>query len=266
MHIKKLTNIFHPALYLEKQVSPLITKNEIDKEIVWTYLVAKKFQNDLPRLINLLCGRDENIPPNSKIWLESYLYPTRVRIEEEKYWKSRADLAVGFLQNVKGRENQIRADGEWICIAESKWFDDIHPNSRFKGIYQYSQLIEHALLLHDKNGKFPERVYITLMTPEYFKNQENPFSERTYRRKYFKYKADRKLLENDLRLCPLNFLKHDITALINRIDALTLNWITFEDLLGLPNLVEHHIPGKYRTRRNSWKEILNEIDKPEIFL
>lgn len=263
---KNITNIFHPAPYLERQVSPVLENNNMTAEIVWTYLIARKYESDLPLLVNKLCGHEEDLPNNAKIWLETYLYPTRIRKEEGKYWRSRADLAIGCIGHVGGKEAQIRADGDWICIAESKWFDDIHPNSRFSNILQFSQLIEHALLLHDKNGKFPERVYVTLITPEYFKDQKGPFSRRDYWEKYQDYTTDRKLLENDLRLCPLTFLKHDVETLTRRIGALTLNWVTFENLLGLPNLVEHHIPGKYRTTRKTWKQVFGEMNRQDLFV
>jgi len=238
----------------------------MNAEIVWTYLIARKYENDLSALVRLLCGQEENIPSDAKIWLETYLYPTRIRKEEGKYWKVRADLAIGCLEHVGGRQEQIRANGDWICIAESKWFDDIHPNARYPTILQLSQLIEHALLLHDKKGRFPERVYVTLVTPAYFKDQKNSFSERQYQNKFLDYNAATKNLENDLRLCPLRFLKHDVDTLITRVDTLTLNWVTFEDVLGLPNLVEHHVPGKYRTTFETWDQVFNEMDRADLLV
>ena len=265
-HIVPFGNLMHPTYYIQRKIAPNLSKNKMDIEIVWTYLVAKKYENDQPLLASKLCGYEESVPRNAKIWLEAYLYPTRVRREEGKYWKTRCDLAIGCMDLVNGSERQIRADGDWICIAESKWFDDIHPNPRFPNVLQFSQLIEHALLLHDKNGKFPERVHVTLITPKYFKDRQRPFSERNYWNKYQDYTADRKLLENDLRLCTLHFLKHDVETLIRRINALTLNWVTFEDLLALPDLVEHHVPGKYRATRQTWEQVFSEMDSRDIFL
>jgi len=114
-----------------------------------------------------------------------------------KCWRSRADLSVGHLEVVNDRDAQIRANGEWINIVESKWYDDIHPNPKYPQILQLSQLIEHALLLHDTSGNFPKRVYVTLLTPQYFKNKEGPFSERDYQEKFNKYKSDTIVLKSD---------------------------------------------------------------------
>jgi hypothetical protein len=262
----RFSRIVHPPPYLEKQIRPAIRRNNMNAEVVWTYLLARKYENDLPALVRLLCGQEESIPADAKIWLEAYLYPTRIRKEEGKYWKTRADLAVGCLEHVRGKHRQIRTNGDWVCIAESKWFDDIHHNARYSNILQLSQVIEHALLLHDRNGTFPQRVYVTLVTPAYFKDQRNTFSERQYRNKFLEYKATTMHLENDLRLCPLQFLKHDVETLISRIGALILNWVTFEDLLGLPNLVEYHVPDKCRTTFETWNQVAHEMGRADLLM
>jgi len=58
------------------------------------------------------------------------------------------------------------------------------------GINQLSRIIEHSLLLHDKKGHFPEKVYVTLVTPRYFKEGLGKFSQRKYLKKYNEYKDD----------------------------------------------------------------------------
>lgn len=260
------SRILHPAPYVERQVKPAIKSNNMAAEVVWTYLVVRAYQSDQQALVKKLCGRNETLPDNSMTWLEAYLHPTRIRQEEVKYWRSRADLSMGHLELTEDREYQIRSNGSWVCICESKWFDDIHQNSRFPEILQLSQLIEHALLIHDNGGKFPERVYVTLITPQYFKERQGKFSERKYWKKFNDYTTDMALLEKDLRLCPLPFLKHDLKILISRVDTLKLNWVTFEDLLGLSDLVEDHIPGKYRTTRDTWKQVFKEMGREDIFI
>ncbi len=66
-------------------------------------------------------------------------------------------------------------------------------------------------------------------------------------------------------MCSLPFLKYDVDTLISRIDALKLNWVTFEELLGLSNLVEDHIPGKYRVTRDTWEKIFTEMNSENLF-
>lgn len=266
MTLSSESKIFHPLPYVDKQIKRAILKNNLNAEIVWTYVVARKYENNQHELVEKLCGTAETLPQNSKIWLETYLYPTRIRQEEKDFWKSRADLSIGSLELAADRKSQIRSNGDWVCIAESKWFEDIRPKPEFPEILQLSQLIEHALLLHDKHGKFPERVYVTLITPRYFKDRLGKYSNRNYWNKYRDYTENPELLKKDLSLCPLTFLKYDLETLISRISVLKLNWVTFEDLLGLSNLVEDHIPGKYRTTRDTWKQVFIEMGKEDLFI
>jgi len=125
------SNIFHPPRYVERQIAPAIKNNDLSKEVVWTYLVARKYQGNQNGLAEKICGVTEELPDGAKIWLETYLHPTRLRQEEVKCWRSRADLAIGHLTVIDDRDSQIRADGEWVSIVESKWYDDIHPNATY---------------------------------------------------------------------------------------------------------------------------------------
>jgi hypothetical protein len=259
------TSLFHPDPYVDVQIRPAIQKDNLSAEVVWTYLVARKYQENPQTLVNLLCGFDEALPENPTLWLETYLYPTRIRNEERNAWKIRADMAIGHFGLAEDRNSQIQSNGEWVCIAESKWFDDIHANGKFPEIYQLSQIIDHALLLHGKEGKFPDRVYVTLITPRYFKERQGRFSDRLYWEKYNNYKFEPKKLEQDLRLCQLPFLKHDIEKMVERINKLTLRWVTFEDLLDLPDLLEDHVPGKYRCTYTCWKPIFHKIGLEQFY-
>ena len=256
-----VSSLMHPPHYVEVQIRPVIKSNDMTKEVVWTYLVVRKYETDHKTLCKLLCGQNEELPEDSRIWLEAYLHPTRVRQEEVQYWRSRADLSMGYLEGVEDRQLQIRSNGNWVCICESKWSDDIHQNKQFPQIFQFSQLIEHAILLHDKRNNLPERVYVTLITPRYFRDQRSVFSKRNYWRKYHDYKSSKERLAEDLRLCPLHFLEYDINKLISRINVIKLNWVTFEELLGLSDLVGDHTPCKYRT----WEGVLKEMGREDLF-
>ena len=254
-----------PALYIKKQVVPVLKDNDLSKEVVWTYLVARKYQDNQSELVKKVCGVEESLPIDSKIWLEAYLYPTRQKNEEVKCWRSRADLSIGHLKCVDTRNLQIQANGEWVNIVEAKWYDDIHPNSKYPEILQLSQLIDHALLLHDGAGNFPERVYVTLLTPQYFKDQKEQCSARKYHEKFEKYTNSPSALKHDLKLCPLTFLDHSIEILLDRVDSLILRWITFEELLDLPNLVSPKVPGKYQNNLLSWKQVFDKSGMSDIY-
>ena len=107
----------------------------------------------------------------------------------------------------------------------------------------------------------PERVYVTLITPRCFRDQRSAFSKRNYWRKYHDYKSSKESLAEDLRLCPLPFLDYDTDKLISRINVIKFNWVTFEELLELPDLVGDHTPCKYKT----WEGVLKEMGREDLF-
>lgn len=178
------SSLNHPPPYVKRQIADSIKNNTMEKEIVWTYLLARKYEKDHGALADKLCGEDKLMPENSIIWLEAPLQPTRQK--EGVSWKTRADLAMGHLEKVPGTKCQVQAtSGEWVCIAESKWHHDIRPKSTSKtGINQLLRIIEHSLFLHDKKGNFPEKVYVTLVTPRYFKESLGKHSDRDYYDKF----------------------------------------------------------------------------------
>lgn len=252
--------IVHPPKYLKRKIEPDITNNAVTSEIVWTYLVAYAYENHMERMVELLCGRYETLPPNSRIWLEAYLHPTRQRQYEGLYWKTRADLALGWLDRVQNNTRyQIQSKGDWLCIVEAKFFDDLHENARFTNIVQLSQLIDHALYMPDKYGNLPERVYVTLITPRCFKERSAPY--RKYSEKFSQYVADSGVLIEDLKKCPLEFMPGlDQDMLIGRVNNLRLNWLTFEDLLGLDDLITGTSEPKPELRVKNWDRILEKVN------
>jgi hypothetical protein len=257
--------ILHPPPYIQRQIRPALEADDLSSEVVWTYLLAKIYEDKLPLLAEKLCGRKEELPAEPSVWLEAYLYPTRKRSFEGKFWKVRADLALGHLKLAGGRARQVLADGSWICIAESKWLSDIDNNSRFSEVSQLAQLIEHALLLHDdKDGRFPERVYVTLITPAYFKQPHDHFSNMAYYEKYHEYQGSIDSLVRELRVSDFPFIRHDLETLIQRVSCLKLNWVSFDELFGLPGLVETQIPKMYKTSRKTWRQVFSELDRLDL--
>jgi len=56
---EKSVNILHPVPYEKKQIIPALRSNNLSSEIVWTYIVARKYQENLSELTYKLCGVDE---------------------------------------------------------------------------------------------------------------------------------------------------------------------------------------------------------------
>jgi hypothetical protein len=256
--------ILHPHPYIERQIRPALKANALSSEVIWTYLLAKIYEDKVPLLAEKLSGRKEELPAKASLWLEAYLYPTRERSFESKFWKIRADLALGHLKLASGRARQVLADGSWVCIAESKWFDDLHVNLKFPKVSQLTQLIEHALLLHDSEGRFPEKVYVTLITPAYFMQPHDHFRNMAYYEKYHEYSGNIDALVKDLQICDFPFIRHDLKTLVQRVSCLMLNWVSFDDLLGLPGLVETQIPRMYKTSRKTWRQVFSELGRLDL--
>ncbi len=261
------SSFMQPPNYVKNQVCPLIESNDMrsmEKEIMWTYLVKLKYEKNVSTLVKKLCFHEETLPENPQIGIETPLYPDET---------CRADMAVGFIEEVPGSSNQIRSNGEWFCIAESKWYDDVHPNPNFPEINQLCQKIEHAILVPKKDGTFPKRVYVTLITPDCFRNPSNannPIFRREYQHIFKTYKEDKTVLKEALLKYNSEFLLCNTGTLIDRIAALEgLNWITFEELLGgIPNLVDKDIlrtPDPFRVTRKTWKEVFAEVELEERF-
>ena len=65
----------HPPNYVEAQICPVIKSNDMTKEIVWTYLVTGKYENDRQGLAEKLCGERKTVPDDSRIRIEARLHP-----------------------------------------------------------------------------------------------------------------------------------------------------------------------------------------------
>jgi len=251
----------HPPPYLKNQIRKPFIENKMKREIVWTYIVGRKYENEKSHrdLAKILGVEDEKMPEESKIWLEAYLQPTREN--EGDSWMTRSDLSIGCLKTIESSELQICSNGNWVCICEAKWNADVHYDKKDE-VNQLAKLIEHALLIHN-HDVYPERVYVTLITPQYFKDKPK---NKDYQNIFSKYQDDKNLILNDLQECKLKFKDNvDYNFLTERLSQLYLNWVTFEELLGLPNLVEDHRLGKYRVTIDSWEKVLMEMGRKDLY-
>ncbi len=78
--------------------------------------------------------------------------------------------------------------------------------------------------------------------------------------KYHEYKAEKMNLISDLRTCTLPYESHGVNTILERIEHLTLNLVSFDNLLNLPDLVKTRIPAKYETNRQTWEQIVSETN------
>lgn len=219
----------------KKEIKRDIEQNNIfGNEKVWNYLIADILSKNKSKneYFNLFCGEELKIDSELDIWYEAE--PISPKIGEGN---TKLDLAFG---NIKCRENTelgieySHSNGStWICFVEAKFFSDcstVVKNDPLRN--QIVRVIEN-LLCFQSEGKFPQKLFFTLVTPKFFK--ENPKS-RLYGYKMEEYK-DINYILRDIRLSNLeNRMKKGWNYPDNiedRARRLKTNWISYEDIIGM---------------------------------
>jgi hypothetical protein len=93
-----------------------------------------------------------------------------------------------------------------------------------------------------------------LITPACFKDGGSLSDKRLYQKKFSQYDKDRKHLLAELESCTLPFYPGmGSKVFADRLDVLKLNWVTFEDLLGIKELL---YPMDFSKNRGVWEKII----------
>lgn len=254
-----IAKLILPPEYEKKQLYPSLIKNKLYDERLWTYLVAKYYGRNAEELAQRLCGVVEKLPDNTSIWLEARAFPSRMY-----EGNSQIDLAIGHLQKRMGTKHGVQPKGgDWICFAESKWRSDI--DCRTTGEESRNQLcriMENGLMACDDRGIYPQRVYVTLITPKCFK--EHP-KTRLFGYKYLDYYGNKDFLQKDIELCRFLLRRGDKEILTSRVNALSLNWVTFEDLFDLSKPLLEFNTGKRGCTISSWEKVLELLGDTDLF-
>jgi hypothetical protein len=207
-------------------------------EQVWTMLVATLFAQaaDPSAIIAKLCG-DDSVSAQGPldIWFEAAPIPPRKGRTGKTEGNTMLDLAFGDVRSHRGTgcgiEYGRHRPHSWVCFVEAKCLSDCGTRVQYDPLRnQLARVIENLLVFQGKR-QFPERLFFTLLTPRVFK--KNPTS-RLYGYKIAEYKNEPKKLLADIDSCPIpcrNNAKYEYPDLSKRVDALTINWVTYEDLL-----------------------------------
>ena len=212
----------------------------IDEQI-WTFLFVYGYRNHQKDLFAALTGAAAVEP--CEAWLEMLPMPAR-----KGAWKggsegnSNIDLVTGSLEIRDGTKSgvQYRPSGP-ICLVEAKWKSDIagytsHDPQR----NQLARVIETAATLQHHVGtqvdlaeRFPDEVYVTLLTPRIFRVDRTPAS-RFYAYKYLEYSWNPSALVHDVDHSKIERRPSGDwiypTDIEQRLRDVTLRWVTFEDL------------------------------------
>lgn len=223
----------------------------IDEQI-WTLLFAFGYRSDRKKLFEVLTGVEA--PDNCKAWLEMLPLPAR-----QGSWKSGSegnsniDLIAGSIarRDNTGSGVQYRPSGP-VCLVEAKWKSDIAGYTRHDPQRnQLARVIETAVTLqyHAEGGendglpkpapgeranRFPDQVYVALLTPRLFK-VDGPPASRFYAYKFFEYTgpAGKAAMKAEVESPAAIRREGDGWLYPNieqRLEKLRLRWVTFEDL------------------------------------
>jgi len=204
--------------------------SEFADEQVWTFLLACGYAiagpNGVEKLTSLLTGINGLSSDTDKIWLE--VLPSSPR---EKEGQTHLDLAMGTINVRSGTISGIelkQTPKSWIVFCEMKWYSDIsHDVSYDPHRNQLSRVIENAVAFQN-NMKTADKIYVTLVTPETFMDENN--KSRFYCYKYEEYNNSPENILKDFENCKLNKTSIYPNDIKIELSKLKLTWISFESL------------------------------------
>ena len=207
-------------------------------EQVWTFLMACGYAisdiEGIEKLTQILTGSSMHQPSDAKIWIEAQPYPSR-----KDEGNTSLDLALGTISTREETEGGIKLknhSSSWVCFCEMKWSSDIsytvthdlHRN-------QLARVIENSIFFSNRagcrdqrNARYPNRVYVTLVTPKVFKDAN--VKSRLYQYKFEDYRVDSTNLLNDLESCVLEMRDRsaDLAKQLERLSCLC--WSTYDEI------------------------------------
>ena len=164
-----------------------LEKQEIQKhqdyhdEQVWTFLIMSWYADGgidrIKKLARILtCNDNLVVSDDDKIWLEALPLPPRI-----KEGNTNLDMAMGRIEKrILGKDHphlanngngiQYSGDKGFVCFCEMKWYSDIDKEvTHDRHRNQLIRVIENALAFRNNQGESPDQLYVTLVTPEIFK-------------------------------------------------------------------------------------------------
>lgn len=231
-------NLVHTTTAQKAEIERLIESSDFYlTEKVWAYLMASILVNSSNRndYIKLFCDKSISIYPNIDVWFEAEPLSVRKDCAGNTEGNISVDLAFGNIRRRDktkvGIEYDYTESGSWVCFVEAKLFTDCRSYITCDFLKNQLVHIIENLLCFQSNDNFPEKLFFTILTPRFFK--DNPES-RFYGYKIKEYECTDKII-NDIRRSKIperhqrNWNYPD--NLEERVKLLKINWITFEEIL-----------------------------------
>jgi hypothetical protein len=221
---------------IRQQLSPDICWRNED---IWTCLVADILDTatDQRPYLAMLCGGSVACTQKLEPWFEAQpMAPRKGTPLVDNESNTKIDLAIGAIRqrgkSGSGIEFAISAPQPWVCFVEGKGpIRDCDFMTEYDLLRNQLERDIESLLYFQYPGRFPDRLFFTLLTPRRFK--ENPRS-RLYGYRMTEYLANRNLIIADIERCTIprrDDGNHEYPLLRGRLDRLTLNWVAYEDIL-----------------------------------
>jgi len=215
------------------------------KENHWTFIIACAYTIDDNgcHLLQELFFKNLETENNSPfLWFQYSVYTVKGPSGRGGKAKSTPEFAFGNVININKTELEYlppeKGEG-WVGFVEMKTLDDIKTNSTDNPIYnQLVKYIKNALTIQTFGAdekKYPENVFLTLVTPKRFRDNRN---SRLYGYKYDEYTGsdkDKKMIDDIPDSVRHEFSNENWKSLTKseverRLNLLKLNWVSFEDI------------------------------------
>lgn len=210
------------------------TKDKMNNEIVWTYLVARLAdKND--NVYEYLTGFQKHI--EHSIFLEVQPITPYIKIESNTH----LDMALGCIKKRKTVDGKETKSGielyanelNQVCFVESKYLSDIDIKTK-NNIYrnQMARIIDNLLNFNTDNVNYYP--VFTLLTPKVF------LSSMGFRLYYYKFIEYSNLIKNNttnIDVFRLNKKKRreaaDDSFYMKNLEELKMRWVTFETAISI---------------------------------
>ncbi len=247
----------------KKEIATFIQKDRIiGNEKVWTFFITNILANSQYKIefMKQFCGGHLMLKSALDVWFEAEPIPPR--IDEGN---SKIDLCFGSIRKREntslGIEFDLMGEESWVCFVEAKYFSDCSTTVSNDPLRNQIVRVIENLLCFQADGKYPEKLFFTLLTPRRFK--ENPKS-RLYGYKMEEYKEINNIL-CDIALSNLKIREQahwSYPCLKERVKLLHLNWVCYEDIferefgIGKIDLTKNNLE-----RDPGIVDLINEIKK-----
>lgn len=207
---------------------------EIKDEALLVYKIVRAYSdaNEEKKLYELLTGVSHN---NPFLFLEAQPYSQR-----KHEGNSNLDLAMGSIKKREGTESGIQYDPKnqekHFLFLEAKWDSDISVGVKYCTIRNQLQRVIDNALYFSFNPESIDKIYVVLLTPKKYKDcYEEKLNSRFYGYKYGEYSSDSSIILRELEMIksdlPWKEGKNLDSLIQENIKKLTLNWVTFEELI-----------------------------------